>query len=261
MEPKTHPKDLGSNLGCVPGTQPGSNLGAALVDLETGVTSWVCRSKSDVLAQQFDQSANTVLCGLRNGAIVTVDVRENPERSTRLIRHQIPYSSLGRRGGNSTKQWFELKGNIYPSCTAYMSSSVCCLVSLRLYDQYFLASSMDGSIKLYDHRMGKRGFIQSYEGHVNSHTRSQLGVDQSEKFLVSGGGDCNLRLWSITSGEMLFEERIFESFPSTVSWRKSGSVLKTSDEGIRTENCIGGENLNWGAWFGSQEGLFHMHWS
>jgi hypothetical protein len=34
----------------------GTNLGAALVDLETGVRSWVCQSKSDVFALQFIQS-------------------------------------------------------------------------------------------------------------------------------------------------------------------------------------------------------------
>jgi hypothetical protein len=32
----------------------GTNLGAALVNLETGMVSWVCRSKSDVLSQQLD---------------------------------------------------------------------------------------------------------------------------------------------------------------------------------------------------------------
>ena len=34
----------------------GTNLGAALVDLETGRKSWVCHSKSDVFAQQFIHS-------------------------------------------------------------------------------------------------------------------------------------------------------------------------------------------------------------
>lgn len=41
-------------------------------------------------------------------------------------------------------------------------------------------------MKLYDHRLTKRGAVQSYGGHVNSHTRIQLGVDQSERFVVSG---------------------------------------------------------------------------
>lgn len=34
----------------------GTNLGAALVDLETGKASWVCRSRSDVFAQQIVHS-------------------------------------------------------------------------------------------------------------------------------------------------------------------------------------------------------------
>lgn len=55
---------------------------------------------------------NVVLCGLRNGAIVTVDVRENQERcSSRLIRHRIPFSHLHARGQNSSKQWFEVSNS------------------------------------------------------------------------------------------------------------------------------------------------------
>jgi len=52
---------------------------------------------------------NVVLCELINGAILTVDVREKQERvSDRLIRHRTPYSSLGRQGPSSSKQWFEV---------------------------------------------------------------------------------------------------------------------------------------------------------
>ena len=35
-------------------------MGAALVDLETGMASWVLRSKSDVLAQQLIHSVSYV---------------------------------------------------------------------------------------------------------------------------------------------------------------------------------------------------------
>lgn len=42
-------------------------------------------------------------------------------------------------------------------------------------------------INLYDHRQIKKGPVQTYEGQVNSHTRTQLGTDPSEKFLLSGG--------------------------------------------------------------------------
>ncbi|KAH8522302.1 hypothetical protein H0E87_003075 [Populus deltoides] len=240
----------------------GTNVGAALVNLETGMTSWVCRSKSDVLSQQIDPSGNIVLCGLRNGAILTVDVREKQERvSNRFIRHRIPYSSLGRQGPSSSKQWFEVKGNIYPSRTILMPSSVCSLVSLQSYDQYFLASSMDGLIKLYDQRMTKRGAVQSYEGHVNSHTRLQLGVDQSERFVMAGGEDCSLRLWSIKSGKLLFEEKISDSILSTVCWKRSERLVKTLNEGKSYEECLSRQNHSWGTWFGSQEGLFYISWS
>lgn len=45
---------------------------------------------------------------------------------------------------------------------------------------------IDLQIKLYDHRLVSRGPVQSYEGHVNTHTRLQLGVDPYERFVVSG---------------------------------------------------------------------------
>ena len=35
--------------------------------------------------------------------------------------------------------------------------------------------------------MVKRGVaVQTYEGHVNSHTRIEFGIDPSERFLMSG---------------------------------------------------------------------------
>lgn len=41
-------------------------------------------------------------------------------------------------------------------------------------------------MKLYDHRLMHRGAVQSYEGNVNSHSRIELGVDPSEKVVMSG---------------------------------------------------------------------------
>lgn len=81
----------------------GTNLGAALVSLETGVPSWVFRCKSDVLSLQLDHPGKIVFCGLRNGAIVTVDTREKSERiSAGLARHRIPYPSQGTCKPSST---------------------------------------------------------------------------------------------------------------------------------------------------------------
>ncbi|KAL2906799.1 DDB1- and CUL4-associated factor 4 [Bienertia sinuspersici] len=156
---------------------------------------------------------NTALCGLRNGTIVTVDARQ---RQRQLARHRIMYSSSNskRRGQEKTKPYFVLRGDAQPSSTVYMSSSICCLASLQMYDQYFLASSMDGSIKLYDHRLTKRGPVQSYEGQVNSHSHIQLAADASERFLLSG--------------EMLFEEKLSSSIPMSVCWQGNagGEVQK-----------------------------------
>ncbi|KAI3455768.1 hypothetical protein Pfo_012431 [Paulownia fortunei] len=207
----------------------GTSRGVALLNMETGVSSWVLRCKSDVLSLQLDQSGNFILCGLRNGAIVTVDTRQK-----------------------------QIRRSAHSSSTISMPSSVCCLTSLKLWDQYFLASSMDGSIKLYDHRLIQRGPVQSYEGHVNSHTRIELGVDPSEKVVMSGGEDCYLRLWNIKSGELLFKERFMNSIPSAVCWPRSGALLE-STEGGQDYRCYWQDHCL-GAWLGSYEGIFYMDW-
>ncbi|XP_062082889.1 uncharacterized protein LOC133789153 isoform X2 [Humulus lupulus] len=239
--------DCGSNENRV---VIGTDMGAALVDPETGATSWVLRSKSDVLAQQLVHSGNVVLCGLRNGAVISVDVREKREGSGRLVRHRISQLPLDNSARNSNKRWFKLSGNLHPSHTIQLPSSISSLLSLQYDDQYFLASSMDGSVKLYDHRLCQRGAVQSYEGHVNSHTRIQLGVDPSERFVMSGGEDCYLRLWSIKSGELLFQDKFSNTILSTVSWQRR--------EGYHDEQS---SSIGASAWLGSQEGLFLMQWS
>lgn len=96
---------------------------------------------------------------------------------------------------------------------------------------------------------------------MNSHTRLQLGVDQSERFVMAGGEDCSLRLWSIKSGKLLFEEKISDSILSTVCWKRSERLVKTLNEGKSYEECLSRQNHSWGTWFGSQEGLFYISWS
>lgn len=242
----------------------GTNLGAALVDVETGMTSWVLRSKSDVLALQLVHSQNIILCGLRNGAIVTVDARAKQEGSSaRLVRHRISHSPLDNTVAKSRKKWLKLSGNINHSDTIKLPSSISSLVSLQFDDQYFLASSMDGSLKLYDHRLIQRGPIQSYEGHVNSHTRIQLGVDPLERFVMSGGDDCYLRLWSIKSGELLFQEKFSNAVLSTVCWRSEGPSVALSSDQNETNSVskyFDEESCGSGAWLSSLEGLFYMQW-
>uniref|UniRef100_M4E4B2 Uncharacterized protein n=1 Tax=Brassica campestris TaxID=3711 RepID=M4E4B2_BRACM len=225
----------------------GTNLGGALVDLETGAGSYFLRSESDVLALQFHQSKGSIVqCGLRNGAIVSVDVRERPSR---LTRHQIRSQSTSGTSQATArkKEWFKLKGNINPSHVLYMPSSLTCMKTLKTYDQYLMASSMDGTIKLYDQRMVKRGVaVQTYEGHVNSHTRIEFGIDPSERFLMSGGEDCCTRIWSIKSGQLLSENKFSNSVPSVVCWSAVEGQSELKDSIVH------------GAWLGSREAIFNM---
>ncbi|KAK9156198.1 hypothetical protein Sjap_003678 [Stephania japonica] len=237
-----------------------TNAGVTSINLATGVPSQLCLSKSDVFALQFDHSGNVILAGFRNGAIVTIDVRERRRHLARLAKHKIfpvTYAkTLSSNALNSAERCFEIKGNIVPSCTACMPSSVSSLVSLQLYDQHFLASSMDGLIKLYDRRMMQKGSVQSYEGHVNSHTRIQLGVDPAERFIISGGEDGKARVWSIRTGELLFAEKISNSVPATVCWSGIAELNRHSKKNQIYEECLYGKNS--GAWLGSREELFYM---
>ncbi|CAL5184442.1 unnamed protein product [Lathyrus oleraceus] len=231
----------------------GTNQGGASVDLESGTRSWFLRCKSDVFAQQIVDSGNVVLCGLRNGEVVSVDFRKKRLLSSRFPEHRISYVSSDKRVGSSNQGGFKLAGNIYPSHTIKMPSSISCLASLKYDDQYFLASSVDGSIKLYDRRMLQRGAVQSYEGHVNSHTQIQLGVDPDERYVMSGGEDCKLRIWSIKSGELLLEDKFSNSVLTTVCYQ-SFKKFKAEEENQYTYNS------SLGAWLGSYEGLFYMDW-
>ncbi|CAN1327914.1 DDB1- and CUL4-associated factor 4 [Linum perenne] len=279
----------------------GTSKGAAMVRLETGSLSWLFRNKSDVMAQQLDKLGKIVLCGLRNGEILTVDARVKPR--THPGRHVVQKFCYSQNLTGASPNWSSfLQGNksIDSSSTLWMPSSVCSLVSLQLYDQYFMAGSMDGTIRLYDHRMTKRGPVQAYEGHVNSHTRLPLRVDPSEKFLVAGGEDCHLRLWSIKSGELLFNEKVSETIPSSLCLQKGKNTSNSpllfyhfekdgrgnnfppqsftlftaptllsagSPEGSWSstnrntkDDSLYGVNPSFGAWCGLREGLIYASW-
>lgn len=56
-------------------------------------------------------------------------------------------------------------------------------------------------IKLYDHRLTQKGAVQSYEGHVNSHKRIEVGVDPHERFVMSGVCHRNYQSCSIKTVE------------------------------------------------------------
>ncbi|KAM3386181.1 hypothetical protein ACQJBY_009679 [Aegilops geniculata] len=125
----------------------GTNTGAGLLNLETGALSWLYRCKSDILSQQFVHSGNVVLCGLRNGSIVPVDVRERHSNhptgrsSPSTARGTVPMLSA-RHNARGRNQADKAKSSRVIS----MPSAVCSLVSLSSDEHYFLASSMDGSV-------------------------------------------------------------------------------------------------------------------
>uniref|UniRef100_A0A0E0FXW3 Uncharacterized protein n=1 Tax=Oryza nivara TaxID=4536 RepID=A0A0E0FXW3_ORYNI len=235
------------------GTQAviGTNSGAAFFDLERRALSWMYHCKSDILSQQFMQSGNVVLCGLRNGSIFPLDVRQKQHNhptelaSPGTARRTIP---LTPRRHN---RWRNQADNAKSSRAISMSSAVCSLVVLSSDEHYFLGSSMDGSIKLFDLRLIQKGPIQSYAGHINSHTHLPLVVDPSETLLMSGGEDRMVRIWSIKTGEQIFAQSVDGSLFTALCWPESGCDLHNSS--------LFGVNHSWGAWMGSRDGLFYVH--
>ncbi|XP_057867377.1 uncharacterized protein LOC131074707 isoform X1 [Cryptomeria japonica] len=242
----------------------GTNQGTALVDIEHRRLSWVCRSKSDVLSQQFDQSGNHIFCGFRNGAIVTVDIRsEESAQFASMHRHAVRHAahsfSLNDGSSKSLSGKFRLKGNVNPSDAIYMPTAVCSLAALQSDDKYLLASSMNGTIKLWDRRLIERGSVQSYEGNVNSHTMIQIGVDPTESLLASGGEDGAIRLWNVKTGKLLHTEVGFSSPVTTICWPKYRKMRESSKEEKFYEDTSFEQKFCWGLWLGSFEGLLYMH--
>jgi len=56
----------------------------------------------------FSLQGNVILCGLRNGAVVSVDFREKRLLSSRLTEHRISYVSSDKKVGSSKKDWFKV---------------------------------------------------------------------------------------------------------------------------------------------------------
>nr|CAD1840939.1 unnamed protein product [Ananas comosus var. bracteatus] len=246
----------------------GTNVGSALVNLETAAVSWLNHSKSDVLSLRYVPSGNVVLCGHRNGAIISVDIRQKQSELSAepSARRPNPHRTAPipplRNDRRSVKRRVQMNGKLNSSSVVYMPSAVCSLVSLQSDEQYFLGSSMDGSIKLFDRRLLQRGAVQSYEGHVNSHTHLQLAVNPSETLLLSGGEDCAVRIWSVKTSELIFAENVANSIFTRVCWPESGDGLPWSckpEQSELHEDRPFELSHSWGAWLGSRKGLFYMH--
>lgn len=245
----------------------GTNQGAGLVDIERKKLSWVCHSNSDILSQQFDQSGNLVFCGLRNGLILTVDTRKEQSATSGLsasVHGNRILHATSRFSDNDGDQHlfsgkFRFKGNVNLSDTIRMPSAVCSLTVLHSDETYLLASSMNGTMKLWDRRLVQRGAVQSYEGQVNSHTTMQIAVDPTETLLASGGEDCAIRLWSVKTGELLHTADGACSPVRTVCWPKCGRLRELYDGRQFYEDAVFDQDFCWGLWLGSSEGLLYMH--
>uniref|UniRef100_A0A0E0LG59 Uncharacterized protein n=1 Tax=Oryza punctata TaxID=4537 RepID=A0A0E0LG59_ORYPU len=193
---------------------------------------------------------NVVLCGLRNGSIFPLDVRQKQHNhpielaSPGTARRTVP---LTPRRHNRWRNQCRV-GHFGTSLGHRTGQS---LVVLSSDEHYFLGSSMDGSIKLFDLRLIQKGPIQSYPGHINSHTHLPLVVDPSETLLMSGGEDNTVRIWSIKTGEQIFAQSVAGSLFTALCWPESGDDLHNSS--------LFGLNHSWGAWMGSRDGLFYMH--
>ncbi|KAH1246701.1 V-type proton ATPase subunit a1 [Glycine max] len=100
---------------------------------------------------------------------------------------------------------------------------------------------------------------------LHPHSRSLLSLEKNfisslsprkKKFVfvISGGEDCKLRLWSIKSGELLFEDKFSDSVIFIVCYKTYGHSFKAEEENQYQRDS------SQGAWLGSLEGLFYMCW-
>ncbi|KAG0615975.1 hypothetical protein M758_5G080700 [Ceratodon purpureus] len=259
----------------------GMDGGAGLVTLERNEVTWLCRSSSAVLSQQFDKDGNLLFCGFRNGVISTIDLRKPAPKESGMHHESV----VTRRNSNGTR----FKGAFYPAmknqqrtphsssthgigkqgnkhrvddyyCShtkvMRMGSAICSLFLLQNDENYLLASAMNGVIQQWDRRMVENGAVRTYEGHNNSHTMLQLGVDPTETLLVSGGEDCVVRIWSLTSGRLLHAEKNLSTPASCICWPTS---MRLRSQGGYWEEPPFESNFSWGFWFGSSDGLHYMH--
>lgn len=253
----------------------GMDGGAGLVALERGDVTWLCRSSSAVLAQQFDKEGNILFCGFRNGAISTIDLRKpapkesNVHHEAAVIKSRsegaFPLSMKNQQRSHSSsthgtgKQSSKRKVDDYfcsHSKIMRMGSAICSLLLLRNDENYLIASAMNGVIQQWDRRMVENGPVRTYEGHYNTHTMLQLGVDPTETFLVSGGEDCVLRIWSLASGRLLHAEKNLSAPATCICWPAS---MRLQSQGGYGEEPPFESNFSWGFWFGSSPGLHYMH--
>lgn len=91
-------------------------------------------------------------------------------------------------------------------------------------------STLPLQIKLFDHRLIQKGAVQSYEGSVNSHTRIELGVDPSEKVVMSGENDFDARQFLYADWKLVLTVSSFQVERTAISVSGISSLAKCSSE-------------------------------
>ncbi|BBM98798.1 DDB1- and CUL4-associated factor 4 [Marchantia polymorpha subsp. ruderalis] len=216
----------------------GLKAGAAILDIERSEVYRTFIAKSSVLAQQFDNSGNLLLCGYRNGMIIPYDLRLPP-----------PSTSQTRKRNTRSRQSPHYEG-------MQMRSTVCSMSLLRSNEFYLIASAMDGQIWQWDRRISGRGPVQTYEGHVNTHSLLQVRLDPSERLLASGGTDGALRIWSVKSSRLLHVERKLSCVPKRICWNTSHCTSNEGGWDYFEEPCFK-DDSPWALWTGSTK-LLHI---
>ncbi|KAL2649259.1 hypothetical protein R1flu_017387 [Riccia fluitans] len=182
----------------------GLTKGSAVLDIERDEVVSLLISKSSAQAQEFDNMGNVVVCGHRNGTILTYDLRRP--------------LSVGQHGRRESRNHHE---------KMQMGSAISSISLLRRNEQYLIASAVNGEMWQWDRRLTGRGPVQTFEGHVNTHHPLKFRLDPSERILAAGGMDFTLRLWSVTSGRLLHVERNLGCIPKTVCWNYSYCTSNT----------------------------------
>ncbi len=128
--------------------------------------------KSDCLAIKSFQDS-VLITGHRNGALGLFDLKKS---------HQPCISSL------------------------QLASSICDIQPVSDTSPYFITSSLDSKLTLFDIRQLKASVFE-FSGHVNQHQYLSSKI-LSQTVLISPGSDQFIRGWSIKSGQLLWQKAV-----------------------------------------------------
>ncbi|KAI0770116.1 hypothetical protein C8Q74DRAFT_1201519 [Fomes fomentarius] len=169
---------------------------------------------SDVLSVCM-QHENVTYAGMRNGIIDRWDSRSSGSKTDVVVN-----MSEGGQGGRG----------------------VASVDHIRIVHEYeMLVRTMRGDLESHDLRfLRKNDPILRFEGHIPSY-ESKLGiaVDPNENFVFAGGGDCRLRIWSLSTGQCLPSRN--ENFLSVTL---EGNVAKPSQP-IRAMEILEDSSRAW----------------